>query len=179
MYVYKRVYLRILKLHWNNLCVNVVHTINYFSFFKTVLIIKNNYISCCLDYMYYITLHLFLIVFAVDYVFQIHLMFVDFEKLDLSLKHSVLLAAILQRVEQFFIFTLSFLKFCLYLFVFINNKTYVFIFTQFRTVKFIFYLYQLRKVNDILWIIGRCLVGYVFPLQMLTRTLLAMAYHSL
>lgn len=81
LYVYKRVYLRILKLHWNNLCVNVVHSINYFSFFKTVLIVENNYISYCLDYMYYITLHLLLIVFAVDYVFQIHRMFVDFENL--------------------------------------------------------------------------------------------------
>lgn len=94
--------------------------------------------------MYYITLHLLLIVFAVDYVFQIHLMFVDFEKLDLSLKHSVMLAAPLQRVEQFFIFTLSVLNFCLYLFVFFNNKTYVLIFTLIRTVKYIFYLYQLR-----------------------------------
>lgn len=81
LYVYKRVYLRILKLHWNNLCVNVVHSINYFSFFKTVLIVENNYISYCLDYMYYITLHLLLIVFAVDYVFQIHRMCVDFENL--------------------------------------------------------------------------------------------------
>lgn len=129
--------------------------------------------------MYYITLHLLLIVFAVDYVFQIHLMFVDFEKLDLSLKHSVMLAAPLQRVEQFFIFTLSVLNFCLYLFVFFNNKTYVLIFTLIRTVKYIFYSYQLLKVNDILWIIGCCLVCYVFPLQMLTRTLLAMADHSL